>query len=422
METIHITKSQLREFLIYYQGLSTQDRFKEKSGIKTYFERVGCVQYDPLNVVGRNADLTLQSRIDGYSQEMLTELLYEDRLLIDGWDKMMSIYNIEDWINMGRVRTSMVESVKRTLKNRKALDALKYLDQVKAELAEIGPARSTQIDIGQTPKGSWGHGKLSSVAMDYMFHNGELGIKNKISAHKVYDLIENLIPNDILNQPELFQTDEEFYAWYVKRRIGSIGIYWDRNGGGWLGQFVSKKAVRTKAFNNLLENEEIVQIKVEGFKENFFIRTDDVDMLTDFLDCYNTPQLSSEDHEKDACKKEVRFIAPLDNLMWDRKFIQDVFDFEYVWEVYKPVIQRKYGYYVLPVLYGNQFIARFEPEHIKGGSELIIKDWWWEEQVDVTDEMIKAVIDAFEKFKDYLNADKISENIYELLRWEHPLI
>jgi len=406
MHLISITQTQLRAFLIYYHGLSSVSRFQGKSGIKSYFERVGCVQYDPLNVVGRNADLTLQSRIDGYSQGMLTELLYEDRLLVDGWDKMMSIYNVEDWPYMEPVRSSMVESVKRTLKGRKSMEALDHLEIVKEKLIELGPVRSTKIDIGSIVKGTWGHGKLSSVAMDYMFHNGELGIKEKIGAHKVYDLAENLLPKEVLSQGNPFESEEEFYAWYVKRRIGSMGIYWDRNGGGWLGQYISKKAIRTRAFLNLLSHDEIRCVEVSGFKEKFYIRTSDVDILNEFLDNHLGLQLSSE----------VRFIAPLDNLMWDRKLIQDVFDFEYVWEVYKPVVQRKYGYYVLPVLYGDQFIARFEPEHIKGGSELILKNWWWENNIEVTDEMKTEIYLAFDKFTSYLgvqyNVKKIEKIIF----------
>lgn len=57
--------------------------------------------------------------------------------------------------------------------------------------------------------------------------------------------------------------------------------------------------------------------------------------------------------------ERVRFIAPLDNIIWDRKFVKEIFDFEYIWEVYKPEKLRQYGYYVLPILLGDKLIARF---------------------------------------------------------------
>lgn len=102
-------------------------------------------------------------------------------------------------------------------------------------------------------------------------------------------------------------------------------------------------------------------------------------------------------------KKEVKFLAPLDNLIWDRAMTSEIFDFEYRWEVYTPVPKRKYGYYVLPVLYGNKFIARFEPEKIKKGRPLTIKNWWWENGIDIKDELLEEIHLAIERFADYLD-------------------
>ena len=84
MEKIYLSKEQLRKFLIIYQGLHYPKTFEGYSGIRDFVERVGCIQYDPLNVVGRNIDLILQARIDNYKTDMLDKLMYEDRALIDG--------------------------------------------------------------------------------------------------------------------------------------------------------------------------------------------------------------------------------------------------------------------------------------------------------------------------------------------------
>lgn len=105
----------------------------------------------------------------------------------------------------------------------------------------------------------------------------------------------------------------------------------------------------------------------------------------------------------------MRFLAPLDNLLWDRTLIKQVFQFDYSWEVYTPVDKRKYGYYVLPVLYGNRFVARFEPEMYRGEKELNIKQWWWEERVSITDEMIFELKKAFVDFCKYLCVDCVAK-------------
>lgn len=104
MKVITMSKEELRKFLVVYQGLYTNNTFIGEEGIKDFIKRVGCVQYDPLNVVGRNADLVMQSRIEDYDPIILEDLLYKKRELIDGWDKMMAIYSAEDWRYFRRVR------------------------------------------------------------------------------------------------------------------------------------------------------------------------------------------------------------------------------------------------------------------------------------------------------------------------------
>jgi len=406
MSQLKISRAELGQFLIEYQGLGSKNRFKGKEGILSYFDRVGCVQYDPLNVVGRNADLTLQSRIDGYQKSMLHDLLYSERVLVDGWDKQMSIYKSVDWNKMEHVRTSMTESSIRTLKHRKSIEALDYTEHVKDKLKELGATKPGAIDIGAVVRGTWGHGKISSVVMDFLFHTGELGIYDKAGTQKVYDFIENLLSDEVLNRKSGFNNDEDFYDWYVKRRIGSQGIYWDKSGDGWLGQYISKAGIRKSAVERLAKKGEILPVEVESFKEVFYIRKEDVDLLSDFLN-----QVKSK-----STHKKVRFLAPLDNFMWDRKLIEQVFGFNYRWEVYKPQAQREYGYYVLPVLYGDKFVARFEPEHVKGGKTLTIKNWWWEEGVKPSKTMTNAIKKAFKDFTTYLEVESITNNIDDLLK------
>ena len=99
-----ISKEEARRFLVKYHGLDGGQGLSGKDGIMRFMNRVGCIQYDPLNVAGRNADLVLQSRIVGYRPRLLEELLYTARSLVDGYDKMMCIYRTEDFGRMAWVR------------------------------------------------------------------------------------------------------------------------------------------------------------------------------------------------------------------------------------------------------------------------------------------------------------------------------
>jgi uncharacterized protein YcaQ len=102
----------------------------------------------------------------------------------------------------------------------------------------------------------------------------------------------------------------------------------------------------------------------------------------------------------------VIFLGPLDSLLWDRKAIRQIFDFDYIWEVYKPEKVRKWGYYVLPVFYGDRFIARVDSRLEKG--IWTISRWWWEPDISLDTNLLDALHMAIENFLQYLRADGIN--------------
>lgn len=383
---IEISKENARDFLVNYQGLSNFGQFEGYEGAKRFLSRVRCIQYDPLDVVGRNPDLVLQSRVKDYRPQMLYDLLYKERFLVDGFDKVVSIILMEDYPGMARVRKATTDSLVGILANRGSSEALNILDETVAYVRENGPLPANKINIGgRAEKGGWGHGKLSSAALDYLFHDGRIGIHSKQKAQRVYDLSERLYKPEILNAADPFADEHEFLRWYIKRRIGSIGMVWNKNTGAWLWHFLYNRHPREEIIRELVSDGELIELRVEGSKEPFYIRREEEGLLG-----------------KPAKNATAQFIAPLDNLIWDRGITEQVFDFKYSWEVYTPAAKRQYGYYVLPVLYGNRFIARFEPEKNNGKDPLRIKNWWWEKDVVVTDTMLEAIGDAFRRFSEYL--------------------
>jgi len=137
-----------------------------------------------------------------------------------------------------------------------------------------------------------------------------------------------------------------------------------------------------------------VEVRVEGIKLPLYMRSQDVTELDSVRDS-NTPL------------PRAAIIAPLDNLLWERELVEQLFDFKYRWEVYKPIAEREYGYYVLPVLYGDRFIARFEPGRGQKKGSLLIKNWWWEPGVTPSAEMRAGLRDCFERFLGYLGTDTL---------------
>jgi len=384
MRTHKISKNQAKQYMVNYHNINTATSYSGLPGIKEFFTKVGSIQYDPLNVVGRNSDLVLQSRFKDYKASLLDDALYKDRILIDGWDKMMGIYQTIDFPYFKSIRDHRAESQIDTLRHRLSIEALDYCDDVISLIQESGPLFSSEIKLGETKKHRWGHTKPSSATLDYLFHKGQLGIREKRNTQKQYDLIGNLVENNILTK-EVFKSDDEFIEWYLLRRIKSIGLVWNKNSVAWSGRFISKKGTRNKYLEKLFSAGLIDKVYIEGIKDLFYVPS--TNSLNDI-----------------QCKKAVSFIAPLDNIIWDRDLVSKVFDFDYRWEVYTPIKKRKYGYYVLPVLYGSDFIGRIEFAQHRNSDPLEVKNIWFEEWFTADKEYIDAYEAAIKKFKNYLGA------------------
>ena len=382
---VNLSKDEARKFILRYQRLYKPRQLRSDDAIVEFIKKIGCIQFDPLNKVARNADLVLQSRCSGFSEQTLYHLLYDKRELLDGWDKNMSIWATQDWPYFNRRR-----ELHRKRYAQRADEFGPANREIVSKLAESESISSNDIDIEKKVHWSWAPTKIGRAALEAMYHSGVLAIHHKEGVRKYYGLTRNLIPESILNKPDPNSRDDDYKDWYVKRRIGGIGLLWNRSGDAWLGTNL-KKEERTASIERLLEKGELAEVTISGVDDPFYMPAEEIPLLNNTSVCH-----------------EASIIAALDNLIWDRKLISRLFDFDYKWEVYTPAKQRKFGYYVLPVIYGDTFISRFEPVLDKKTNELIIKNWWWEEGVEPTQRMERALVRCFKAFCSYLCIEKIS--------------
>jgi len=389
METLTISRQQARRFILSYQGLWPPQQLAGKKGVLEIVRRLGCIQFDPLDVVGRNPDLVLQSRVMDYDCQLLQALLYEDRQLVDGWDKNMSILPVEDWPCFARPRAAARQNP-----GKSPGPVMAALDQVRQEIEARGPLSSIDLGLDQTVDWSWAPTRLARATLESMYAWGELIVHHKVHTRKVYDFAHRHIAQELLDAPDPNPTLEQYHDWYVLRRIGSVGLLWRRAGGAWLGIADFGSQEREAAFSRLLDREEIIELGIEGFSLPFYARRADLPQLEAMLTSDEPPAAA--------------VIAPLDNLLWDRRLVEALFDFDYRWEVYTPAAKRRYGYYVLPLLYGDRFVARFEPKRNGENSVLEIKGWWWEEGVTPSEQMAPDLSRCLARFLRYLGLDRIA--------------
>ena len=387
-----ISKTHARRFLLRHQELLPPRKLKGKAGILAFIQKVGCIQFDPINVVGRNPDLVLQSRISHYRDKWLEELLYQKRVLWDGWDKMRAIYQTTDWPNFSRYRASVQERYADPTN-----PVTGAMPDVLKTLREEGPMSS--IDFKDTERVDWWWGTQASLAksaLDILYASGEIGVHHKVGTRRVFDLIERLLPAQVFSALDPHKNDEAYENWHVLRRVGGLGLvhagpseFW----GGILG--VKNTSQRSKVLENLVKQGMLVPVFIKELGgRTFFIRESELEIL-------------NRAKRKSRARPRAAIVTALDNLLWDRKLISWIFDFDYVWEVYKPVEKREYGYYVLPILFGDRFIGRFDPTFDRESGELVIKGWWWEDGVDVTDAMVVALRECFSGFLSFVGAKEI---------------
>ena len=185
--------------------------------------------------------------------------------------------------------------------------------------------------------------------------------------------------------------------WRVLRRIGAVGLLWNKPSDAWLNIWGLKSAERNEIFKQLLAEEKIFEITVEGIKNKLYCLSTDWGLLQTIL---QEPKL----------KARCELLAPLDNILWDRRLIKALFDFEYKWEIYTPEVQRKYGYYILPLLYGDCFIGRVEAVRDRKEKTLVVKNIWYEEGVKQTKKIQAAIYNCLCKFANF-NECKIQKFI-----------
>lgn len=393
---IRLTKHQARQFILLKHGLIGGYRYIGKSGVMDFIRQVGCIQYDPIDICGKNAELVLQSRISGFSKNMLSELLYQDRLLIDYPDKNLAIIPAQDWPYFERYR----QAARQHAESYPQMETMTR--QVRAHIQEVGPVSSNELSALQLEGDftwrsaiHWSSGSNAARSvLEQMYSTGELVIHHKKGTRKYYDIAEKHIRADVLHAPEPLLTELDHHKWRVLRRIGAVGLLWNRASDAWLNIWGLKTEQRSKAFHELMLEKCIAAVEVEQMKEPLYCLAADLPLIEHVL---QNPEL----------QKRCELIAPLDNLLWDRKLIHELFDFEYKWEIYTPALKRKFGYYVLPLLYGDRFIGRAEITVERKFERLVVKHVWYEKDIKLTEELVTVVRECFERFSIFNHCETI---------------
>ncbi|MDT8893701.1 crosslink repair DNA glycosylase YcaQ family protein [Halomonas sp. I1] len=357
--------------------------------LATVIQHLGTIQFDPLAPLGTNPDLVLQSRVPGYRQGDWQEAAYRRRLLVDGWDKQASLIPPEQWWAQAPFHHWFARRWKHRGVDIDSPEAREILDQV----AQQGPSTSLELgDQRSDPalRGSWYGPKRSRHLLKALWDSGRLMTHHRVKGRHAYDLPARVLPDGACTANV---DEDDALEHLIVRRVQAVGLLRPTaDAAVWF--LPCRRAERDRIASRAIKRGKLIEVDVDG--ERYWTTPGAMSLLDDVVS------------PGGSCDRHMRFLAPLDPLMWDRGGVSRVFGFDYVWEVYKPREQRRWGYYVLPVAWGERFVARFDAQYREG--VLTIHAWHWESDIvpsRLPDGMPEALQQAARHFLDYLGAERV---------------
>jgi len=361
----------------------------EPTSVMTVVDRIGSLQFDPLEVAGRNHDLVLLSRIAGYRREWTDALLYEERALYETYNKGLSLLPTSElpWYRLTWDRNADELGKSTFVEHRDLVDEM--LDRIR----RAGPMSSTDVEPRASIDWYWRPTNQVRAVLEALAQAGVLGLARRDGNRRVYDLAERLFPPDVLADRSRTVREQLGHRLFSRYRAhGLLGRAGQAEIWMGLGRAVPSPEdpdwpVRTELRAELEAEGCIVPLSVEGVRGDRFVVAEELPMLD------QARREVGRGEPPGGSAPGVAFLAPLDPLAWDREFLRTCFGFDYIWEVYVPAAKRRWGYYVLPILFGDRFVGRIEPRIDRKTDTLRILGAWWEEGFDPL--AAEGFVDAF---------------------------
>jgi uncharacterized protein YcaQ len=338
--------------------------------------------------------------VAGYSRGLTDELLYGRRLLFEAYNKSLNLLPTRElpYYRISWDRSSVGHPAQ-LLAEQGPL-----AEKILAEITAEGPKCSSDFEREAAIDWWWGPTMAVRAVLDAFGVVGRLSLARRQGNRRYYDLTERLFPADLLETrvPEREQLRHKLLSRY--RAHGLLGA--SGSGELWLG--IAPAAMRTELRVELADRGELTSIAVEGIRGERYVLTDELPLLAQAEREVAAESAGAEPRPGDG-GPGCAFLAPLDPLMWDRNVLGPLYGFDYRWEVYTPAAKRRWGYYVLPILFGDRLIGRVEPRIDRGTRQVRILGLGWEAGFDPleTPGFLPAFADALNAYLGFAVAESL---------------
>lgn len=352
-----ITLREARRIALRSQGLGDKRApfGTGKAGALSAIESLGYIQLDSISVIERAHHHALWSRVPDYKPEHLNALHDRDRSVFEYWSHAASYLPMRDYRFTLRRKQSFASGGGHWHDASEELTAA--MRRTLARIRKNGPMQLKDFENSeQKPKAGWGSPKIEKKALHELWMQGRVMIRERQGFQKIFDITERVLPAGV---DARLPTHQESARHHVLQSIRAHGLVSE---GDLLHLMKGEEATRVRdAVKKLVRNREIVPLSVKELSGQEYFAAED------------SLQLASP-----LAKRRMRILSPFDNLVIRRKRLRQLFDFDYQLECYTPPAKRRHGYFCLPVLWGEKFIARIDAKTDRAASKLIVQQWFLE--------------------------------------------
>jgi uncharacterized protein len=389
---VQVTAEAARRFLVARHALAPARSLEGgPDAVLEVFRRLGSIQFDPLAVAGRNHDLVLHARVAEYDPGWC-DLLYERREIFEAYNKGLSFVLTGElpWF-----RGTWSRHAARVLAENAEV-AARVLERIRAE----GPLSSLDFETERGATTDWFGLQTNTVraVLEAYAVTGVFGLARRDGNRRYYDVAERLLPAEVLAReiPLEEQLRHKMLSRY--RAHGLLGASPGADIFGGLGPAKPDPRYpgypgRTALREELIASGELVPVDVENVRGKRFVLRSEVDLL----------------ERPPEPPPTVALLPPFDPLVWDRSLLGSLFDFEYVWELFVPPAKRRWGWYVLPMLFGDRLVGRIEPRIDRADGRVEVVDVWWEDGFSPrrAEGFVEAMQDALRTYLHFASATRI---------------